>query len=578
MDIYRYLVGLATGGSVCLSWRLLESDAPDMPFWVERATVEGDISGSWERLTPEPLRDRTNYEDHQPYQGTYDYRVVDGEGRISETVRQSFGVPRSNVALRVPLPLNDDVQGIIVGDLENNGRMGYVVRCARGGTIWLIAIGHEGKQLWRYDTHLPVHGGWDGSMNHCPWAAWDVNHDGRTEVLVHDYPVDGAYPTEDYSTAIDGETMTCLDGETGEVVWCVPWPAQQSRVMMTLAYLRGRDEAPCMVVQDETYGPVDLTALRGEDGGVFWQVHQTRPGGHNLDVADIDEDGVQEVICGGMCYNGDGTVRWEAEWFGHTDINKPAYIDRSLPGKQIWYAVEGDNPGVYLVDNEGRTLWKEPYRHAHFGWVARHTAQIQGLQPHTAEDGRVEYGAGDAGMRQVEHNPIFAFNGRHWQNLTEEQRKCFVPVHWDARPEVCFVMRKRNKRVVRLAPSGEIVDLPDGTLPETAVFGRNMVCVDVCGDYREEIVTVDEADNSLIVLSNMTPHDYRGYSPAETFEYLHDRSQLGSGYYLYLSPPNRIVGREYADDRLRKEQAARGVAEEGGEYAESGSFWTTRQE
>ena len=55
-----------------------------------------------------------------------------------------------------------------------------------------------------------------------------------------------------------------------------------------------------------------------------WRIEQERGAGHNLDIADIDGDGVQEVICGGICYNGDGSMRWEAEPFGHTDISKPA--------------------------------------------------------------------------------------------------------------------------------------------------------------------------------------------------------------------------------------------------------------
>jgi hypothetical protein len=31
------------------------------------------------------------------------------------------------------------------------------------------------------------------------------------------------------------------------------------------------------------------------------------------------------------------------------------------------------------------------------------------------------------------------------------------------------------------------------------------------------------------------------YSPTDDWEYVHDRSQLGSGYYIYLSPPVTTV-------------------------------------
>jgi hypothetical protein len=33
----------------------------------------------------------------------------------------------------------------------------------------------------------------------------------------------------------------------------------------------------------------------------------------------------------------------------------------------------------------------------------------------------------------------------------------------------------------------------------------------------------------------------RGYSPYNDFGYRHDRSQHGSGYYIYLSPPDTVV-------------------------------------
>lgn len=271
-----------------------------------------------------------------------------------------------------------------------------------------------------------------------------------------------------------------------------------------------------------------MTALSGVDGSVKWRVDQARGAGHNLDIADIDGDGVQEVICGGICYNGDGTKRWEAEAFGHTDISKPCRIDPDRDGMQIWYAVEMENTGVYLVDKDGATIWKQPFNHAHYGWIARHAPGVPGLHPHTAEDSR---------RAEQDHYPIYLPDGATWLNLTDWQRKNFVPVHWDERPEVAFVIRKEDKRVVRLLASGEIEDLPEAKLPETAGYGRNLGCVDVLGDSRENIVTVDPVNHQLLILANPTVMSTRSLSPTESFEYRHDRSQLGSGYYIYLSPP-----------------------------------------
>lgn len=117
---------------------------------------------------------------------------------------------------------------------------------------------------------------------------------------------------------------------------------------------------------------------------------------------------------------------------------KPAQIVTDREEFQIWYAVESGNPGVYLVDKDGVTLFREPFRHAHYGWIARHDPVVPGLHPHTAEDSRHEYGGEK--MRDIGHFPIF---------------------------------------------------LLDARLPGGGEYGRNLPCMDILGDFRENIVTVD---------------------------------------------------------------------------------------
>jgi len=536
---HRYLLALPRGqGRVFLSWRLLGQDAPDAGFHVQRRRGEGD---QWRQVSTSPIVDSTNFLDRPPEPQKYQYRVVTSDGVASEAVEVDAAAEASMLAVDVPLNPEDKVRGVALGELCNDGRIGYVLRSIRGRSIWISAYAHEGKLLWEIDTNLPAAGGWDGSTLHVPYLCWDINADGRTEVVFRrDKQFSGADVHE--RTGPD-ETMVAVDAQTGQVVWERPWPGVRPREMMTVAHLRGLDQPACVVLQDETYGDETLSAVDGRDGEISWQVKQARPGGHNLDVADIDGDGVQEVICGGVCYNGDGSVRWEAEAFGHTDISKPARIDPSREGLQIWYAVESGNPGVYFVDNAGRTIFKEPYRHAHYGWVARHTSKVPGLQPHTAEDARHEYGAVAAGAREQGHFPIFLPDGSHWLDLTDWQRKNFVPVHWDAGAEVVFIIRKENKRIVRLLESGRIEDLPEAKLPEGGQYGLNLACADVIGDFRENIVTADAQRGRLMVLANPTLCNVRGRSPYQDFEYRHDRSQHGSGYYRYLSPPDTAVNR-----------------------------------
>jgi len=536
---HRYLAGIPRGdGKVFLSWRLLREDDPAAEFHIERRAGRRE---EWQRITEEGIGDSTNYLDRTPRGGEYEYRVIDPEGNASETVQVDSGGEATLASLEIAVDPECRISGIALGDLCNNDRMGFVLRTVKGKTIRILAYSHEGKPLWERDTNIPAAGGWDGSTLHVPMLCWDVNGDGRTEVI---FRVDREYSgAERHEGTGADESLVAVDSETGQLVWKRPWCGTRARVMMTVGHLKGLEENAAVVVQDETYRDVVLTGVDGAAGETFWTVKQARPGGHDLDIADIDLDGVQEVICGGVCYNGDGSVRWNAEPFGHTDISKPARIDPSREGLQVWYAVEKDNPGVYLVDNRGETIFKEVYRHAHFGWVARHTTEVPGLQPHTAEDARHEFGAAKAGAREEAHFPVFLPDGSHWANLTDWQRKNFVPVHWDAGSEVVFIIRKENKRIVRLLPDGTNEDLPDGKLPESGQYGRNIALADVIGDFRENIVTVDSQRNCVMVLVNPTVCNVRARSPYEDFEYRHDRSQHGSGYYIYLSPPDTGINR-----------------------------------
>ena len=108
-------------------------------------------------------------------------------------------------------------------------------------------------------------------------------------------------------------------------------------------------------------------------------------------------------------------------------------------------------------------------------------------------------------------------------------------------PEVVFIIRKEDKRLVCLKKNGKIEDLPDSRLPQGGQYDRNLACMDVIGDFRENIVALDTERNHLMVLVNPTVAYRRGYSPSDDFSYCHDRSQTGSGYYIYLSPPDTTI-------------------------------------
>lgn len=516
----RCLTALPRGDhQVYLSWRLLASDNANEPFRVERRRP-----GSRWSAVSQPITTSTDHLDEAPEAAVFEYRVTSSRD-TSMPLTIDAAAPASNLAFEFPLqdvPQHYPLR-LAIGDLGNDGRYGVVVTESLGGRIWVCAYMLSGQLLWKHDTGLPDHGGWDGRMHHVPVVAWDVNADGRTEVVFHRGP-GASFPENFYAEAGPDETLIAVDGETGDVVWEVPWPATRPRVMMTTGYLHGGNEASSVVVLDGTYGDELITAVDGRTGRTQWRIKQARPAGHNLDIDDITGDGRMEVIAGGICYRGDGTVLWEAEPFGHTDVSKPAHFLEGLPGKQIVYLVENHNPGVYLVDAGGQTLWKVPFGHAHWSWIGRYPVGGDKLMIHAAEKGDREY------------FPIFYPDGREWMELTRHQAHRFAAVGWSTDGFMCFAHRKEFC-VYTLDAQGNQIALPGSDLPSGAQFGRHQIAADLIGDFRENFAAIDYEKGTLFVAQNPLPAGRRALSPMEDFAYRHERNQLGSGYYTYIAPP-----------------------------------------
>ncbi|HRW08510.1 MAG TPA: hypothetical protein P5121_25585 [Caldilineaceae bacterium] len=527
--IERFLTALPRGNNqIYLSWRLLGTDAIDEPFVVQRR-----LAGlPWQSIRPEtPIVTSTDLMDTVPVPAVYEYRVLTPSGPSLPVSVDSFAPP-TNLAFEFPLtytpPPNVYPYRFAIGDLENNGRSGVVVLESHEKRVQVCAYTLEGKLLWQRDTGLPDSGGWDKRMNHVPVAVWDINGDGRSEVLYHSGP-GLPFPNDFYSEAGPDEMLTAVDGATGEIVWETPWPGTRPRVVFTVGYLRGMDQLPSIVVQDGCYRDLLLTAIDGATGQIQWQVEQARGGSHNLDIDDVDGDGMMEVIAGGICYRGDGSVLWEAEPFGHTDVSKPAKFLPDVAGLQVLYLVEKENPGVYLVNAQGQTLWKVPFGHAHWSWIGRYALDESGkpderLMIHAAEKGELEY------------FPVFYPNGREWIELTRHQAHRYAAIGWEADGTTCFAHRK-DFCIYRLDAQGNEIRLPGSELPTGSLFGRWQIAADIIGDFRENFGCIDYDKGTFFVAQNPNPAGRRAYSPQEDFGYRHERAQLGSGYYTYIAPP-----------------------------------------
>ncbi|MGD9497831.1 MAG: polysaccharide lyase 11 [Armatimonadota bacterium] len=243
-------------------------------------------------------------------------------------------------------------------------------------TLKLAVITEEGEELWRRDLGPGVvPGHW-----FCPVAAFDLDGDGASECwFVNNL-------TPEHPLGLGGYRLECLDARTGATVGQWPWP--EVKRGQSLSHLfrnfivggRARGE-PVLITAQGTYGDMHL---QGWSTGMVerWRhdIAADAPGArgsHMTPVADINEDGVDELMWGERCIELDrGAELWCADrdsYRGHSDVIWP-FRNPDGPGWLIYTCREGDrdvSPRVVCYDAEGERVWGAvDAGHMDMGWVA----------------------------------------------------------------------------------------------------------------------------------------------------------------------------------------------------------------
>ena len=80
-------------------------------------------------------------------------------------------------------------------------------------------------------------------------------------------------------------------------------------------------------------------------------------GNHAFNVADLDGDGLDEVMYGSCAFDNDGTGLWSTG-LGHGDANHVGVFQKDYEGLQVYHCLEGGKTEVALHDAKtGSTIW-----------------------------------------------------------------------------------------------------------------------------------------------------------------------------------------------------------------------------
>jgi hypothetical protein len=244
---------------------------------------------------------------------------------------------------------------IRIGDLNGDGAPDVLfVQNLYGPRIitCLTATTLAGEILWQTGTPSKDHG-----RAYCdlPVQVYDWDRDGTNEVLYVrqaaylDSPPPTAANIRERAPRYEGSaTMLVLDGRTGREKTRFPLPAPADDSFL-FADLTGRGRREDLVVKDRYWNMWGVA----HDAKVLWSYAGSV--GHYPAIADVDDDGRDEVFVGFALVDHDGRVVFQKEAKGeHQDA---AFIVKPPDGQ--WRLLFG-NGGIHCLDRQGRERWHHP--------------------------------------------------------------------------------------------------------------------------------------------------------------------------------------------------------------------------
>jgi len=409
------------GGAVYIGWRLFGTDPETLAFNLYRVA-----GGAPVKINQKQIVGATNFVDRdvhtdQPLQ--YFVRpVLHGKELAPSKPAQVW----DKNYLEIPIqPISGYRPGdASIADLDGDGEYEIVLhQVSRGrdnsfagitGTPILDAYELDGTHMWRINLGINIREG----EHYTQFMVYDLDGDGRAEMACKtaDGTTDGTGQiigdkTRDWRTHKEGdrthgrilegpEYFTIFDGRTGKVMKTVDYIPNRypingwggiggnggndnygnrcDRFLACVAYLDG--VRPSVVMCRGVYGRIVLAAWDWRDrkltsrwifdsGISYLPFEDASPysgmGGHSLAVADVDDDGKDEIIYHAMVIDDDGKGLYSTRWrHGDSMHVSDMYPDR--PGLEVFTIHENEDdtvrfqsPGAAMRDaRTGQAIWK----------------------------------------------------------------------------------------------------------------------------------------------------------------------------------------------------------------------------
>lgn len=388
----RGLVAVETDNGVFLSWRIMGYEWEGVSYNVYRDGI---------KLNSEPLEVSNFVDTDGTESSTYTVSaIVNSVEQEQCDVVSPWTKQYKNIVLKTRNTSLYEINDATAADLDGDGEYEIIVkRLNRDYTVandsaysYFEAYKLDGTLMWEINVGPNILSSSGVEIN---IAAFDFDEDGKAEVFMrtsegtifgdgtkiedtdNDNRISYRYsvtqkPNFEYMTR-GPEFLSLIDGETGaeldrvdyiprypgtnyptdeqyKTYWGDSYGHRSNKFFFGAPYLDGKK--PSLFISRGIYTRIIMRTYDVVDKKLVlrWQFNsENNPGygyqgNHNYTVADVDEDGRDEIVYGGMTVDDDGTGLYTTK-LGHGDALHVGNLDPYRKGTEIWRCLE--NSPVY---------------------------------------------------------------------------------------------------------------------------------------------------------------------------------------------------------------------------------------
>ncbi len=181
-----------------------------------------------------------------------------------------------------------------------------------------------------------------------PVAVGDINHGGSPEIVF----------------GSDLGKIYCIDA-AGKYLWHREMDGHFGRSLPLIADADADGRMEVLITRSEVCNNAAVLALDGLTGDLLWEGRTTLHGYGPLAVADIDGDGVTEILdvdksTTVYCFSSDGKRKWATELEGHGIFFPPGVADLDGDGDTELVTGIRDENTVVILDHQGNEIQRIP--------------------------------------------------------------------------------------------------------------------------------------------------------------------------------------------------------------------------